>query len=84
MVTTGDTTCPPEKVYVKAPDGLRVNAPPGQIEPPDTLMVGLGYTVMEWLAELEQPFVLVPATLNVVLIGGVTVILALLEFVLQV
>jgi hypothetical protein len=49
-------------VYVLAPEGINVNESPGQIAPPNTVIVGSGFTARLNTADAEQLLALVPVT----------------------
>ncbi len=73
-VAEGVITGPDEKVYVLAPEGVRVKLAPSQIEPLATVMVGLLLTTTVAMAAdwLTQPSDVVPVTLYTVVAEGVT------------
>ena len=75
MLPAGLTTAlPPCMVYVFAPFGLIVNDWPAQIAPEFTVIIGLAFTIKLLVATAcdTHPAVLVPATVKIALLGGLT------------
>ena len=68
------TALPPCMVYVFAPFGLMVKFCPTQIVPLFTVIVGLGFTVKLLVAKAcdKQPAALVPDTVKLALLVGLT------------
>jgi len=68
------TALPPCMVYVFAPLGLMVKFCPAQIEPEFTIIIGLTFTIKLLVATAcdTQPAVLVPATVKLELLNGLT------------
>ena len=72
MVVGLTTFDPDEQVQVFAPLGISVNELPLQIAPEFIVILGVPLTVTVLTAELVQPNALVPVTVQLVIVVGLT------------